>query len=178
MEDSAIAMKKNKKVVKKTEPKNRSYVRDMIKRDMESCAEKDIQDAKLGKAKPKRDIYKDDPCYHCTFAMENRDENIGPFDRRFVCFGITRILNLLMSAASIVKKVGNYVPSPETSLSPSYISPERRNQQLLKAQDRLLYVSHLIALLVRDGKLDCCEMKEMGKLPCYYGGSLEEFISK
>lgn len=166
--------KKAKKALKKSEPKNRSYVHDMLKRDMESCAEKDAEDAKLGKAKPKRDIFKDDPCFGCKFAMENKDAN-GPFDRRFKCYGITRILEQIGAAATIIKELGQHLPS-DSYVSTTYMNSSDRNRKMLEAQGYILSAAQLISLSVRNGLLDCLETR--GNKPSCYFNAVNEAVAK
>lgn len=166
--------KKAKKAEKKSEPKNRSYVHDMLKRDMESCAGKDAQDAKLGKAKPRRDIFKDDPCYGCRFAMENKDAN-GPFDRRFKCYGITRILEQIGAAATIIKELGQHLPSDSYG-SKTYMSSADRNRKMLEAQGNILSAGQLISLSVRNDLLDCREPN--GNIPSCYFSAINEVMAK
>ena len=160
--------------VRKTKKQCKTAV-DLMKADMESCATSDKALEKAGIKKLTRDIYKDDCCFGCKFALENMDEKIGPFDRRFVCFGITRILEQIIAAEQLIKENTNCLPEYSSS-SMKYALKEKISRSFLSAQDHLLAAAHLIALHIKDTTLECEDGKE--RPSCFYGGSLEDFIKK
>ena len=145
-----------KKVSKKASPndskKKRSYVSDMMRRDMESCIEKDKELAKAGVQKPKKDIYKDDPCYGCKYAIANKNVR-GPFDRRFKCNGYSRIVNELEKAIEII----------------------RDKKELLHGQQGVLFAAALIGERVANGHLEC--VNTTGKPSCFVGADLDEYLN-
>ena len=172
-----------KKVSKKTSPKDskkkRSYVSDMMRRDMESCIERNKELALAGVLMPKKDIIKDDPCYGCKFALENKDIS-GPFDRRFKCNGFPRIVNELKQAIDIVWKcgIGNQKFISSMSGCPiskyGHITEAEVVKLLLHAQNSMLYAASLIGERVASGKLECIETS--GKPSCFVGADLDEYL--
>lgn len=173
-----------KKVSKKTSPKDskkkRSYVSDMMRRDMESCIEKDKELAKAGVQKPKKDIIKDDPCYGCKFALENKDIS-GPFDRRFKCNGYPRIVNELKQAIDIVWKcgIGNQKFISSMSSCPiskyGHVTETEVVKRLLHAQNAILCAASLIGERVANGRVECIETS--GKPSCFVGADLDEYLN-
>ena len=158
----AMIKKSTKKTSKKDTKKKRSYVSDMMRRDMESCIEKDKELAKAGIQKPKRDIYKDDPCYGCKFAKDNRDSNMGPFDRRFHCEGFSRFTNQIGIAAGLIAEA-------------DAAKDERtRIKFLLQAQRTMLYAAMIIGERVENGRLECVQTS--GKPSCFIGAELGEYL--
>ena len=170
----------NKKSSKKDAKKKRSYISDMMRRDMESCLEKDKELAKAGVQKPKKDIIKDDPCYGCKFALENKDIS-GPFDRRFKCNGFPRIVNELKQAIAIVWKcgIGNQKFISSMSSCPiskyGHVTEAEVVKHLLYAQNSILYAASLIGERVASGKLECVETS--GKPSCFVGADLDEYLT-
>ena len=153
-----------KKPSKNDTKKKRSYVSDMMRRDMESCIEKDKELAKAGVKKPQRDIYTDDPCYGCKFAKENRDSNMGPFDRRFHCEGISRFTNQIGIAAGLIAEA-------------DAAKDERtRIKFLLQAQRTMLYAAMIIGERVENGRLECVQTS--GKPSCFIGAELGEYLQE
>lgn len=173
-----------KKVSKKTSPndskKKRSCISDMMRRDMESCIEKDKELAKAGVQKPKKDIIKDDSCYGCKFALENKEVS-GPFDRRFKCNGFPRIINELAQAIEVVRKcgIGNQKFISSMSSCPiskyGHITEAEVVKHLLHAQNSMLYAASLIGERVASGKLECVETN--GKPSCFVGADLDEWLT-
>lgn len=173
-----------KKVIKKTaakteSKKKRSYISDMVRRDMNSCIERDKKLAKDGIQKPKKDIFRDDPCYRCKFAIENKKIE-GPFDRRFKCNGFPRIINELESAIAIVKKSGI---GHQKFLNSTYSYPNTLGGQigeddvvksLLKAQQSILFAASLISERIANGCLEC--VNTTGKPSCFVGANLDEYL--
>lgn len=173
-----------KKVSKKTSPKaskkNRSYVSDMMRRDMESCIERNKELALAGILMPKKDIFKDDPCYGCKFALENKEVS-GPFDRRFKCNGFPRIENELAKAIEVVRKCGignqkfissmSYCPMTESG----HLTEDDVRNRLLHAQNVILHAASLIGERVANGKLECIETS--GKPSCFVGTELDEYLA-
>lgn len=154
----------------------RSYVRDMIRRDMKSCIEQDDVLTKAGVKKPKKDIFKDDPCYGCAFAIDNKDVT-GPFDRRFKCSGFPRAINELTSAVKILKDAstgkkeviclnGEVIKVPLTS--------KETDGRLLRVQQGILLVASLIGEWLVNGHLECVQTS--GKPSCFVGSELEEYL--
>ena len=177
---NATPKKSSKKSNKKDAKKKRSYISDMMRRDMESCLEKDKKLAKDGIKKPKKDIFRDDPCYRCKFAIENKYVD-GPFDRRFKCNGFPRIINELESAIDIVKKsgIGN-----QKFLNSTYPYPNTLDGQmgeddvvksLLKAQQSILLAASLISERVANSFLEC--VNTTGKPSCFVGADLDEYLT-
>lgn len=172
--------KKNTKTTKvKESSKKRSYISDMVRRDMDSCIERDKKLAKEGIQKPKKDIFRDDPCYRCKFAIENKYVD-GPFDRRFKCNGFPRIINELESAIAIVKKsgIGN-----QKFLNSTYPYPNTLDGQmgeddvvksLLKAQQSILLAASLISERIANSFLEC--VNTTGKPSCFVGANLDEYL--
>ena len=172
-----------RKVIKKTSPKDskkkRSYVSDMMRRDMESCIDKDKELAKAGVQKPKKDIIKDDPCYGCKFALDYERVS-GPFDRRFKCNGFPRIVNELAQAIEVVRKcgIGNQKFISSMSLCPmskyGHQTEDDVRKHLLYAQNAILCAASLIGERVANGKLECIETS--GKPSCFVGAELDEYL--
>ena len=146
------AKKVSKKTSLKDSKKKRSYVSDMMRRDMESCIERNKELALAGILMPKKDIFKDDPCYRCKFALENKDVS-GPFDRRFKCNGYSRIVNELEKAIVII----------------------RDKKELLHGQQGILYAASLIGERVANGHLEC--VNTTGKPSCFVGADLDEYLN-
>ena len=158
----ATIKKNTNKPSKKDTKKKRSYVSDMMRRDRESCIERDNELAKAGVKKTKKDIYKDDPCYGCKFAKENRDSNIGPFDRRFHCEGISRFTNQIGEAAGLIAEA-------------DAAKDERtRIKFLLQAQRAMLYAAMIVGERVENGRLECIQTS--GKPSCFVGAELGEYL--
>ena len=172
------------KVSKKTSPKDykkkRSYVSDMMRRDMESCIERNKELALAGVLMPKKDIIKDDPCYGCKFALENKEVS-GPFDRRFKCNGFPRIVNELKQAIAIVWKcgIGNQKFISSMSSCPiskyGHVTEAEVVKHLLHAQNSMLCAASLIGERVANGKLECIETS--GKPSCFVGADLDEYLT-
>ncbi len=199
----ATNKKSSKKSNKKDAKKKRSYISDMMRRDMESCLEKDKELAKAGVQKPKKDIIKDDPCYGCKFALENKDIS-GPFDRRFKCNGFPRIVNELKQAIAIVWKCGignqkfissmsscpiskyGHVTEAEVvkhllrkwrfSVRAEVVTEAEVVKHLLHAQNSMLCAASLIGERVANGKLECIETS--GKPSCFVGADLDEYLNQ
>lgn len=176
----ATNKKSSKKSNKKDAKKKRSYISDMMRRDMESCIERNKELALAGILMPKKDIFKDDPCYRCKFAIENKKVE-GPFDRRFKCNGFPRIINELESAIDIVKKsgIGN-----QKFLNSTYPYPNTFDGQmgeddvvksLLKAQQSILLAASLISERVANSFLEC--VNTTGKPSCFVGADLDEYLT-
>ena len=169
----------NKKSSKKDAKKKRSYISDMMRRDMESCLEKDKELAKAGVQKPKKDIFRDDPCYRCKFAIENKYVD-GPFDRRFKCNGFPRIINELESAIAIVKKsgIGNQKFLNSTDPYPITLDGQMGEddvvKSLLKAQQSILFAASLISERIANSFLEC--VNTTGKPSCFVGANLDEYL--
>ena len=151
---------------------------DLMKTDMESCAESDKKLESAGIKKPMRDIYKDDCCYGCSFAIETKDENMGPFDRRYKCNGFSRILNPIATAYQLVKNVSGFKIERDYDQKSKTWSMkwEEALEGLLKAQQVLLVAASIIGERANGKPIDCVDSKE--KPLCYYGGSLEDFLTK
>lgn len=176
----ATNKKSRKNSNKNDAKKKRSYISDMMRRDMESCLEKDKELAKAGVQKPKKDIFRDDPCYRCKFAIENKNVE-GPFDRRFKCNGFPRIINELESAINIVKKsgIGNQKFLNSTYPYPNTLGGEMGEddvvKNLLKAQQSILFAASLVSERIANGCLEC--VNTTGKKPsCFVGENLDEYL--
>lgn len=146
---------------------------------MASCIERDKKLAKDGIQKPKKDIFRDDPCYRCKFAIENKKVE-GPFDRRFKCNGFPRIINELESSIDIVKKSGI---GHQKFLNSTYPYPNTLDGQmgeddvvknLLKAQQSILFAGSLISERIANGCLEC--VNTTGKPSCFVGANLDEYL--
>ena len=172
--------KNTKETSKQDTKKKRSYVSDMMRRDMESCIERNKELALAGALMPKKDIIKDDPCYGCKFALENKDIS-GPFDRRFKCNGFPRIVNELKQAIDIVWKcgIGNQKFISSMSSCPiskyGHVTEAEVVKQLLHAQNSMLCAASLIGERVASGKLECIETS--GKPSCFVGADLDEYLT-
>ena len=148
--------KTNKRAKGKTKPtKDKKKIRiiEIFKRDRDACIARDKMLAENGIKKPTRDIYKDDPCYRCKWAIEKRDKNLGLFDRRFRCTGISRICSGLDYAKEIIKK-----------------------EELLHGQEILLNIAMLIGRVVQEGTIAC--VPGNNKPSCFQEDSLSDFLAK
>lgn len=145
--------KKSKGKTKPTKDKKKIRVSEMFKRDRDACIVRDKMLAEDGIKKPTRDIYKDDPCYRCKWAVEKRDKNLGPFDRRFSCTGISRICHGLDYAKEIINK-----------------------GELLHGQQIVLNTAMLIGRVVKEGTIACVSGND--KPSCFQGDSLSDFLAK
>lgn len=168
---------KTKKGALQVDPKKkRSYISDMMRRDREACIEKDRELVAAGIKKPKKDIIRDDSCYGCAFAIDNKDVT-GPFDRRFKCSGFPRAINELTSAVKILKDAstgkkevicrnGEVIKVPLTSKETDY--------RFLSAQQGILLAASLIGERLANGYLECVQTS--GKPSCFVGPELEEYL--
>ena len=159
------ANKSNKTQSNKSNFKKRSYISDMMRRDRELCKKRDKELEKAGVKKPTKDIYKDDPCYGCKFALENTNDDLGPFDRRFFCNGFSRMNIQLQQTMNQIK---------QASIAKN---KELGDRILLMAQNTLLYVASLIGERVANGMLECVDPIR-GKPSCYNSPVLEDFLKK
>lgn len=173
--------KKSRKNSNNTDAKKkRSYVSDMMRRDMESCIERNKELALAGILMPKKDIIKDDPCYGCKFALENKEVS-GPFDRRFKCNGFPRIVNELAQAIEVVRKcgIGNQKFISSMSHCPmekyGHLTEDDVRKRLLIAQNAILCAASLIGERVASGKLECIDTR--GKPSCFVGADLDEYLT-
>lgn len=181
--------KKIGKVSQKSDSKKtnkRSYVRDMIRRDMESSIAQDHARTAAGIQKPKKDIFKDDPCYGCTFAFDNKHVE-GPFDRRFKCAGLPRIVGELESAIRILTEAYAKSTPQNRCLEPGEVyhrelakkkkegSASSFVTQLCVAQNSILVAAASIGELFANGCLECKETS--GKPSCFVGATLGEYLN-
>lgn len=155
-----------KKTAAKTKDKckKRSRCResDLMRRDRKACIMRDKELAKAG-VKPKcKDILKDDCCYGCKSALENKDA-YAPFDRRFVCDGFSRFTHQIGVAAGFLAE--GYSAKDETT----------KIRFLMKVQKELLYLAMIIGERVEKGKLECIETN--GKPSCFVGAKLDEWLT-
>lgn len=126
----------------------------LMAEDAQTSRIEDEELAKRGFLKPKKDIFRDDCCYGCRFTIENRDDNLGPFDRRFYCQGVTRIIHVLKEAIATVEQVSRF-DTQASSVSGKHITNELLMQRLLEAQSRILYAGNMIAERVATNHLEC-----------------------
>lgn len=152
-------MKKQTKAKKPTqigEKKPRSSISDMMRRDREACLEADKKLEQRGIKKPKRDLIKDDPCYGCRFALPSRDVNPLPFDRRFRCNGISRILLKICEAGNLIKAVSDYNPDDRAQdWSTKGTNSSKFYGNLVSAIRSLSDATNLIAARIYAGELKC-----------------------
>ena len=147
-----------KRVVETDTKKNRSYIYDMMKRDMDSCRKRGEKLAAAGIKTPTKDIFKDDCCYGCWFAVENKDDNLGPFDRRYKCRGVSRAMRSIAEAHKILTELLNY--NPQADIWHQKTTREEAVERLMAAQKQLLDASSLIGVLVTDKTIACVDKKK------------------
>lgn len=145
----------------KCEKKSRCRELDLMRRDREACIMRDKELAKAG-VKPKcKDILKDDCCYGCKFALENK-EAYAPFDRRFLCDGFPRLTHRIGVAAGLIAE------------GSSANDEKSRIKFLLRAQSELLLAAMLIGERVENGRLEC--VQTTGRPSCFVGAKLDEWL--
>lgn len=136
---------------------------DMYNEDRKACEKSDKALAKAGVEKKKKDIFADDVCHGCKFALERQDCE-GPFDRRYCCVNVKRIEDIIRYALNKCLEAKSLDISTLT-----WVYRERENKKnrrtFLEVNEALLAASNLITELAKDNFLPCSE--ESTKPMCY-----------